>query len=263
MLTPELIALDWMAKIVSIAIVLQTVELLQIRKTFSDKGVWRWSTLRYEFEIFPSVVRWFLDSTLNYPNFITILLLRLFAAVAVFFVSSSSWGIVILLVCTFLILLRFRGTYNGGSDYMTLIILMALTVAALSSGYPTVVLGCLWYVTIQLCLSYFVSGIVKLKRNNWWSGEALRAFIKSSNYESSRLLLRMVSNKSIIMGFSWTAIAFECLFPISIFNTTAALVFICLGLLFHSTNFYIFGLNRFVFAWAAAYPALYYCSGGF
>ena len=40
----------------------------------------------------------------------------------------------------------------------------------------------------------------------------------------------------------------------------------CAGILvaaigFHLVNFYAFGLNRFLFAWAAAYPALYFCSG--
>jgi hypothetical protein len=29
------------------------------------------------------------------------------------------------------------------------------------------------------------------------------------------------------------------------------------GLVFHAGNAYVFGLNRFFFAWLAAYPAIY------
>jgi hypothetical protein len=33
-----------------------------------------------------------------------------------------------------------------------------------------------------------------------------------------------------------------------------------LGLCFHLGAWLVFGLNRFVFVWAAAYPALLWCS---
>jgi hypothetical protein len=35
---------------------------------------------------------------------------------------------------------------------------------------------------------------------------------------------------------------------------------VAVALAFHIANVYVFGLNRFVWAWAATYPALYFCS---
>lgn len=56
---------------------------------------------------------------------------------------------------------------------------------------------------------------------------------------------------------SWTIILFEVTFPAAILNAHLSLVYMASGLAFHAGNAYVFGLNRFFFAWLAAYPAIY------
>ncbi len=242
-------------KIIAVAVVLQTIELLFIKKSFSDNGVWTWRVLKEEFTIFPKAIRKLLESTLSYPNFCYLLILRLVCAVLLT-IFSHPLILTFLLLSTVLICVRWRGVFNGGSDYMTIVILTALTVAAIFPDNYWVTFGALWYITIQVCSSYFVSGVVKLKRANWLSGRALPVFINSTIYKPLP-----ISDKLIIFKVSsWLIIIFECSFPVALLHPNICLLFIVVAFLFHLINVYIFGLNRFLYAWASAYPALYFCS---
>ena len=53
-------------------------------------------------------------------------------------------------------------------------------------------------------------------------------------------------------------IAFECLSPLAWFDPIACIVLIVLALGFHTTAAAVFGLNRFLLAWSAALPSLWY-----
>ena len=59
---------------------------------------------------------------------------------------------------------------------------------------------------------------------------------------------------------AWSVIGFECLFPLAWFDPRLCLLLMAAGAGFHLLNSYVFGLNRFLFAWLAAYPALWFCS---
>jgi hypothetical protein len=61
---------------------------------------------------------------------------------------------------------------------------------------------------------------------------------------------------------SWLVIVFECAFPLVLWVRPqgAALLLAC-GLAFHLCNALVLGLNRFLWAWLAGYPALLFWSG--
>jgi hypothetical protein len=247
-------------QIISFAIILQTIELIQIRKSFSEQGVWRWEDLKVEFEIFSKLTQKFLAFTLKYENFLVLLALRLIAAICLIFYSNA-FLFLYLLISTLLISLRWRGTFNGGSDYMTIIVLSALTFDSLfSSISEKVSLAAMWYITIQIYSSYFISGIVKIKGRNWRNGAALRSFMCSTIYNDNSLSRLISDNQIISIMISWTIILFELCFVAALLNPLLCVGFIIFALLFHLANFYFFGLNRFFFAWLACYPALLYCS---
>ncbi len=252
-------ALFWVEKIIALALIFQTLELIKIRETTKEEGIWKWSVLKEEFSIFPSALQRILGFLLKYPNFLLLLLVRLICAVLILGLSHSVPTLV-LLFSTILIALRWRGTFNGGSDYMTIVILTALGLAVSFRSNFGVVFGCLWYITLQVCASYFIAGVVKLRRANWRSGLALRAFLNSTIYEPQALLQAFSKNALLVRLSSWLIIAFEISFPLALFNPTLCLMYIALAFLFHLANCYVFGLNRFLLAWAAGYPALLYCS---
>ena len=72
-----------------------------------------------------------------------------------------------------LILRRFEGPYNGGSDRMSL---LGVSCLALAYVTPNLVLKetALGYLAVQGVLSYTISGWVKLINPEWRNGRALR-----------------------------------------------------------------------------------------
>lgn len=245
-------------KLIAFAIILQTIEFFQIRASFSDSGVWRWRDLKKEFQIFSRPVYRVISFLLEYKNFLIILALRLLLAFLLMF-QGNFFVIFVLLVLTILINFRWRGTFNGGSDYMTVLVLLCLTVQSFFSDSEKVSVGVILYLTIQLISSYFIAGLVKIKNANWRNGKALMGFVSSTIYNENQLTL-LLKRKEIAFLSSWVIIVFELSFPLALLNTKACTAYIAMAVLFHIGNFYIFGLNRFIFAWLACYPALYFCS---
>lgn len=254
----------WITKIIACALMLQAVELIQIRRAYSNYGIWKWATLRREFEIFPRVIQWMLNAVLDYPRFLSIVCAQVGLAAALLVLEMAHPAVLIgLLMTTGLIALRWRGTFNGGADYMTLLVLMVLTIEALFRSSPAggaVRLGCLWYLSVQTVFSYFFSGVVKIRNTDWWSGRALQRFLSSPPYDPPEFFVRLSKSRQMMMLGSWTILIFEVSFPFALYGSTTCAAFLGAALLFHVLNFATFGLNRFIFTWSAAYPALYYCS---
>src|SRR5256885_16658742 len=117
MILSELQILGWVERGVSVAVILQMIELLQMRDALSLRGIWSWDLIRRDFEGFSPSNRRFFDAILGNPNFLGLLLLNLGSAVALFFVPHPALALV-LFACTALITMRRRGTVNGGIDSM-------------------------------------------------------------------------------------------------------------------------------------------------
>ncbi len=252
-------AIFWTEKIIAIAIFFQTLELIQIRNSYDENGVWNWNTLKKEFAIFPIFFQKFIALFLKYPNFLYLLFLRLFSALLILFFPHPLL-VFILFFSTVLICLRWRGVFNGGSDYLTIVVLSALCIFEIFKQSETAAFIALWYIAIQVCSSYFISGIVKIKKENWRTGKALSGFINSSIYLATPSSALISNNLKLSCFVSWIIMIFELSFPLALLSPEICLAYIVFAFVFHLANFYIFGLNRFLFAWAAAYPALYFCS---
>ena len=244
-------ALTWVQRISAASILLQTIELGQVRAVAADDGVWRWDIMRRDADVFPRPIRWLLDHTLAYPNFLVLLALRGIAALALFFWPHAV-PIAFLFLSTVLIALRWRGSFNGGSDFMTLVVLSALTAASAFPDHPRVTEGSLWYIAIQVCNSYFLAGFSKLRTPNWRSGRALSGFLACTIYGSPPIPLSLAQHPIFSRAASWFVIGWQCLFPLALLHPVACLALIACATGFHLTNVYVFGLNRFLWAWASA-----------
>lgn len=150
---------------------------------------------------------------------------------------------------------RFQGAYNGGSDRMGLLVLFALTAAHWA---PTARLQELFfgYLALQLTLSYFISGAVKILQPDWRSGRALTDVFLFSAYPVSGELRRLADRPLLLNAASWAVILFELLFPLALLSSSALPLALAIGALFHLANAFLFGLNRFFWIWLAAYPSL-------
>lgn len=249
----------WVERLTGTSLIVQTIELLLLRIHYSDGGIWSWKNISPEFNFFPWFIRKPLELCLHSPQFHILLVLRLLAAVTILFFPHPLL-MIFLFLSTLMISIRWRGTFNGGSDFMTLTVLFALSIATGFATEAVLVKGSLWYIGLQACTSYFLAGLVKIKRPNWQKGLAIPAFVDASIYGPMPAMSKPLRNKPLLLGLTWSILIFECVFPLALINPSVCTVFIGIAFLFHLGNFYAFGLNRFVFAWIATYPALYYCS---
>jgi len=249
-------ALAWTERLTALALVLQTVELLVLRWTWSDDGIWRWALLAPEHRSLVAPVRWLLGRLLPARPFAVLLGLRLLAALAL--AAGVGDGLAPFLLLTQVAIgVRFRGTFNGGSDALSVVLLCALSLAQLVTA-EVAQKAALIYVAVQLTLSYVVAGVGKLRHAEWRSGRALA--LLTSGYGAPRWLARAFDGDGRVRLLSWSVLVFEVTFPLAWSGPAASAVFLGLGLCFHLATWLLFGLNRFVFVWAAGYPALFWCS---
>ncbi len=184
-----------------------------------------------------------------------IFLLRIACSLAVFFGLQTTWGLCGLCIISLAMLHRFDGPYNGGSDRMSLLVLWCLFLAQILPSGPLQE-AALGYLAIQLVLSYFVSGWVKLVNPEWRTGRALRDVFAFSAYPVSESLRVLANRPTLTRVMSWAVMIFEVLFPISLVSQPVLIVALCVGAVFHLANACLFGLNRFLWIWLAAYPSI-------
>ena len=158
-------------------------------------------------------------------------------------------------------LVRFDGAYNGGSDRLGLLLLTCLLVARAlpNSLWAQVAMG---YLAVQLLLSYFSAGWVKLLNPEWLRGRALRDVFMFSVYPVSESLRGWQHWPRLLWVMSGAVMLLELSFPLTLCNADVLRVALLLTAVFHLANAVLFGLNRFVWVWLAAYPALLWFQDG-
>ena len=221
-----------------------------------------WSVLRREIPARPAWVRPGLDALLSPLRYRALIALRLGLALALALGllrgAPGLAGAVLLFAIALVLLLRWRGAFNGGSDFMTLVGLTGLLIAHAVGAFHGMETGWragLWYIALQSLTSYFMSGWVKLLHPSWRSGRALPQFLDTgihgplapdSAYRKPRLAL----------AISWAFTVWEGLFPLALLDVRLAALFCAVASVFHFLVFRFFGLNRFFWAWMTSYPAI-------
>ena len=242
------------------SLVLQSLEYLRLPAL--DR-VNDWALLRLEIPGRPPGVRALLDALLTPERYRTLIVLRLLLALWLMAGGLGLLGATVLFALALLLLLRWRGAFNGGSDFMTLVGLSGLLIAHAVGAWLGPEAGWragFWYITLQALTSYFMSGWVKLLHPSWRSGRALPQFLDTGIYGplSPRSAYRW---PWLARAVSWTFTVWEGLFPLALLDARLALLFCAVASVFHYLVFRFFGLNRFFWAWLATYPAIVWCAG--
>jgi hypothetical protein len=170
---------------------------------------------------------------------------------------QTPWVSVGLLVLGLCMLKRFQGPYNGGSDRMGLLILCGLCLAHLlpAMRWREVAFG---YVALQLVLSYFIAGWVKIVNPDWRSGRALGDVFLFSAYPVSEAVRGWANKPRLLLAVSWAVMLFELLFPFTLLMPATLIIGLVIAAGFHFVNACLFGLNRFFWVWLAAYPSIFW-----
>lgn len=205
--------------------------------------------------IFQKIYRFLFQKNIFYG----LLILRFFFAMALFYYFNPLI-ILYLLGTTLLIIHRFKGSFNGGSDSMTLLTLTTLLVGSLSLHHPYFLKVAAGYLSIQVILSYFYAGLVKAKGVDWKSGHALYLLSVGHNYAPPLFLKKLFQHQLIGKLGTYFILYAELLSPLILLIKNPKIIAVTLLTLgsFHFINFLYFGLNRFFWSWISTYPLLYY-----
>jgi hypothetical protein len=246
-------AIVWCSRLASVATAIAALELIVVHRAWSERGVYAWSVLRREYSPIGARLAGLGFSTAGLWLVLGAQLASAFALsglVHAVWLAHPIWPW-LAFATTLAICVRFRGTYNGGSDAMLLVVLLGLAIAR--SGAPEVGLG---YIAAQLVLSYVLAGVAKLREPRWRDGTALAALVALPSYGVPPALVALVTRPEVARTAGYALLAFELGFPIALVDPTACRVLLAVAALFHLGNAIVFGLNRFLGAWLAAFPAL-------
>lgn len=260
------LALQVTSALLALALALSSIELLLVRADFAGDGVFVWAVLRDGTRALPRPLRALLDLLLADRWFPALLALQLALALRLPWTTGPLVPMLLLLT-SLLVCVRFRGTYNGGSDAMTVVVVLGLLIARLGPDVASGETSTVWqraglgYIAAQLVLSYFLAGLAKLRESSWRNGTALPRLLSLQAYAVPASARRALSGASASFCASWLVLLFECAFPAALFvgPVGCALLMAC-GTMFHLFNALALGLNRFLWAWLAAYPALLFWS---
>ncbi len=237
------------------SLLLQSLEQLHVQ-TLDRVG--DWAIQRGEVPTNPRWVRPLLDLAFQPGPYRLLLWLRAGLAVTLMAGYLPLAGAVALFVLALLLLFRWRGAFNGGSDFMTLVGLTGLLIAHSVGAYAGMAQGWragLWYVALQAITSYFMSGWVKLLRPQWRSGRALPFFLDTGVY--GPLAADSVFRRPLVARTcAWSFTVWEGCFPLALLDVRLAALFCAVAAAFHFGVFWYFGLNRFFWAWLTTFPAV-------
>lgn len=177
-------------------------------------------------------------------------------------IPVSPWGItgvhLVLLATAAWLVVRLHGPLCGGSDSMHFQVQLGLLAGSLGFVVPWLPKAGLAWIAAQSALSYFLAGAAKLRNRRWRNGAALETLLKSDGpYSVPPGIRRWASTPAACALLAWILIGLELAFPTILITPGAGkLGLIAVGFIFHALNAVTLGLNRFIWAWAATYPAL-------
>ncbi len=254
----------------TVGLAISTLEFIALGKEFRDNGIFAWSVIKTrDLKQETLALAKAKDILYGRKGTLLILFLRLTALLIIlFFLLRKNLHIdlslvLLSIVLATMLLLNYRCTLGAdGSDQMLAIIFFSLTVdAGLVLGHsPWKSIG-LWFIALQSCLSYEASGISKLWSAVWRSGDATFQILNTVTYGSKRMAELLRGSMALRKIACWSVIGFECVFPCClILPTRAASAILILGIGFHVFNAIYMGLNVFLWAYVATYPAILFCA---
>lgn len=243
------LSLNFTQKLLAASLFFQGIEYFLISKKADFNNVWSFENFKEELGHF---------SVFKNSFFPGIAFLQALLAV-LFFVLPHSGLLVGLWLTHLYFCVRFRGTFNGGSDMMIFVVITGLLISLSATDLFWQKMGVV-YITIHCLYSYFKAGIVKMKSMDWLSGKALPHFLKESllkDFRSVSLWLEKHPKTSKILSLG--IIFFELSALLLLFFPQLVLPYFAIAMSFHFAIFIGFGLNRFFWAWISAWPAVIYC----
>jgi hypothetical protein len=236
---------------------LQAIEMMLISRKPNFLAIWNYENIKGDLERGLPLPRKAIQFLFSQSSFGIILFIQTLISVGGF-LHLNVIVVATLFVTNLLICIRFRGNFNGGSDMLTFVVLTGLLISLLARSLEVQKLG-LIYIAIHLMYSYLKSGLAKIIRVEWRSGEALPAFLQRSLFKDvSRFGEWLELKPKLSQVFCWTVLLFEISMVGLLFFHSLVPIYFFIAVTFHFINYICFGLNRFFWIWLTAWPAVFY-----
>lgn len=246
----------------SLGLVFTTLEFLNLRNEFGKYG-----TFGYKLFAITSVgkpmngLRLFLNRPRNFLHgvlWVRLLSSILCVLVLLLFGKLNSILLLLLFLSTWISNIRCRIGLNG-SDGLMFIVISAIALASLFPEGDSVQAAALVFIAGQVILAYVAAGIFKVKSSVWRSGDAILKILSLKTFGASWASKLLRTSAKFPPVASWAVILFECGFVlILVVPHQYVLVVLALGFLFHLSTALVMGLNGFVWAFLAGYPAVFW-----
>lgn len=244
-----------------LVIVLQALEQWASRRALDDDGIWAWPLLQRHGgrRRTPSHPR---GRTTHDTVMRAIIVARILSGALMLAISDVGVAVSFVAFSTSVLMsMRFRGRENGAADAMTnLVVLSVFAVDCASAFHIEATQTGLVFIASQGVLSYFSAGMTKARRPQWRSGRALRTFVGIERYGAPAWTSTLLAVPGVATVASLTLIVWQVSLPLSIVAPSWCILACLIALVFHVINFFVFGLQRFVWAWAITYPAVWFVS---
>ena len=163
------------------------------------------------------------------------------------------WFVFLLIGYTYII----KTIGRDGSDQLRLICFGILAFCSLldkESSYHYALI----FISLQVIISYFTSGMCKLMSSYWRQGDALANILNNYTYGSENFATTLKKHKNINKILTYSPILFMITFPFCFLIPEIDVLLISLSLMFtfHLGTSLLMGLNDFILTFPATYPCL-------
>lgn len=146
---------------------------------------------------------------------------------------------------------------RDGSDQLRLICFGILALCSLldkEASYQYSVT----FISVQVIISYFTSGMCKLMSSYWRKGDALANILNNYTYGSETFSTTLKKHKNVNKILTYSPIFLMVTFPFSFLIPEIDVLLISLTLMFtfHLGTSLLMGLNDFILTFPATYPCL-------
>ena len=254
-----------MAVLAGVGVVIDAAEILVARAALAPKGLFSWEVLKLgrRYLVAGPFSR-SLGCLFRYPQVLALPVVQLVCAPVLLsapFLPKSlaipSIAVAALVTVMMRILFTMRQQLGlDGADQMLVIGLLAIGGGA-ALGNTVAGHAAVDYAALQLLLSYAIAGAAKAISPTWRSGSAIVGITGTIGYGHARVHSVVKRFPLLAKALCWSVITFECsAAPLILLGVKGAWVIIVVGMCFHIGVAAVMGLNVFLWAFAACYPAL-------
>jgi hypothetical protein len=249
-----------------IGMAITTLEHLANLRDFRRGGIFDWRILREWYVTrAPRPLARAADLVLDYPGVHWLLALRL-AALAVLMalpLRGPVFTAASLALAATTWLMSYRNPFGtDGADQMSSILVTVLALHGLVPDDAFVSRAGLVFLGGQAVFSYLTAGVSKLWAPKWKDGSAIAGIMNTVAYGNRFLAVRLQHTPLLNRLLCWNVTVMESTFPLAVVaGEPALLVYMAWGIGFHAFSAAGMGLNCFLWAFTAAYPAIFFCVG--